>query len=170
MKTLGTIQKLSRLGKTLSKIAFILTLVAAIMSLAAIVSLRFFPESVQLGGVTFRPLIEKTDGQTIAELAAGLILCVGEAVVAWLAQRYFQNELAAGTPFTFAGAKELRRLGICTICIPPGTLVLAEILKQVLAASSIGGAQSGGSASIGLGVMMIVASLLCKYGAELSDN
>ncbi len=174
MKTLGVIQKLAKLGKVLSKIVFIFCLVGGIFCAVGIISLQFIPESFKLGGVTIRSMIERDArislGTGYASMAAGLILCVGEAVLAKQAEGYFKNELAAGTPFTFDGAKELLRLGICAICVPVGSRALAEITVQVMAHYMQGVAEIplGGTVSVGLGVMMIVAGLLCKYGAELS--
>lgn len=68
-----------------------------------------------------------------AALAAWLIVCAGEGVLAWFAQRYFAAELADGTPFTEGGAKALNRLGILTICLPPGCATLADLAQAIIA-------------------------------------
>ena len=177
MKTLETIQKLSKIGKVLSKIVLIFSLIGAIGCAAGIASLALLPESVKIGGTTVKGLVEITEdfsmGTAYAAMATVAIVCAGEAVLAKMAGRYFANELAAGTPFTFAGAKELLRLGICAICIPIGTRVLAEIVYEILkhALTDVRDELlTGDTVSVGLGVMMIVASLLCKYGAELSQR
>ena len=133
-KTLGTIQTLAKIGRVLSKIVFIFSLIGAIGCAAGILSVRFLPESIQLGKTTIQGLVELTDELTpavayAAMLTAGII-CLGEAVLAKIAERYFKRELSDGTPFTFDGAKALMRLG----------------------------------------VMMIVAGLLCRHGAELSQG
>lgn len=133
-KTLDTIQTLSKIGRVLSKIVFIFSLIGAIGCAAGILSVRFLPESIQLGKTTIQGLVELTDKLTPAVAYAAMItaeiLCVGEAILAEIAERYFKREIADGTPFTFDGAKALQRLGI----------------------------------------MMIVASLLCRHGAELSQG
>lgn len=175
-KTLDTIQKLSNLGRILSKIVFIFSLIGAIGCAAAFVSTLLLPESLQLGSVTIKGLVDLTDEINPNEIAAamltGVITCTFEAVLAKLAERYFRNERKAGTPFTFAGAKELRRLGICAIVLPIAALVAAEIVNEVMqhfltGVSNLDLAQSG---SVGIGIMMIVASLLCKHGAELTQQ
>lgn len=87
-------------------------------------------------------------------------------------EKYFAHELTAGTPFTQNGAKELLRLGILTICIPLGCLILAQIVSGILAGflncDDLLKIENGGSVS--LGIMFIVMSLLCKYGAERGEN
>ena len=172
MKTLNTIQTLAKIGRILSRIVYIFCMIGGIGCLAGILSLLLLPESIKVGGVTVRGLIEVSEelslGTCYASMAAGAVICAGEAVLARLAERCFKNELTAGTPFTIDGAKELMRLGICAICIPVGTRVIAEILYSVLGhfMQDVGEMQLGDTVSVGLGVMMIVASLLCRYGAE----
>ena len=176
MKTLQTIQKLSKLGKILSKIVFILCLVCGILCAAGILSLLFFPEAIKIGSVTVRGLVdssvEVTRNTSYAALAMGVILFAGEAVLGKLAERYFRHELADGTPFTLQGARELLRLGICAICIPLGAQIAAQIVYQVMAylMQDVAEVNHSASVSIGLGIMMIVASLLCKCGAELTQG
>lgn len=45
---------------------------------------------------------------------------------------HFRNTLENGTPFTPRGARELRRLGIMTMVIPTGCMVLAEIVQGIM--------------------------------------
>ena len=174
-KTLDTIQTLSKIGRVLSKIMFIFSLIGAIGCAAGILSVRFLPESIQLGRTTIQGLVELTDKLTpavayAAMLTAG-ILCAGEAILAKIAEWYFKRELSDGTPFTFDGAKALKRLGVCAIVIPIAAKIAAEIAAVVLE-HVLDGADTlevGDPVSVSLGVMMIVASLLCRHGAELSQ-
>jgi len=179
-KTLDTIQTLSKIGRVLSKIVFIFSLIGAIGCAAGILSVRFLPESIQLGKTTIKGLVELTDELTpavayAAMLTAGII-CVGEAILAKIAERYFRREIADGTPFTFDGAKALMRLGVCAIVIPIAAKIAAEIAAEIAAVvleHALDGADTfevGDPVSVGLGVMMIVASLLCRHGAELTQG
>lgn len=175
-KTLDTIQTLSKIGRVLSKIVFIFSLIGAIGCAAGILSVRFLPESIQLGKTTIQGLVELTDKLTPAVAYAAMItagiLCVGEAILAKIAERYFKRELSDGTPFTFDGAKALQRLGICAIVIPIAAKIAAEIAAVVLehALDGTDTFEVGDPVSVSLGVMMIVASLLCRHGAELSQG
>ena len=69
-KTLGTIQTLAKIGRVLSKIVFIFSLIGAIGCAAGILSVRFLPESIQLGKTTIQGLVELTDELTPETLGA----------------------------------------------------------------------------------------------------
>jgi len=176
MRTLNTIQTLAKVGRILCKIVFILTLIGVIGCVAGIVSLQLIPESIRIGEVTVRGLIERTAeisiGTCYAAMATGAVLCAGEAVLSKIAERYFVHELEAGTPFTLDGAKELQRLGICAICIPIGAKVIAEIVFHIMrnVFENVADLRGDEYLSLGLGVMLIVASLLCRYGAEVAQG
>lgn len=116
MKTLNIIQKLSKIGKVLCKIMFIFCIIGFCGCIVGIFSMALGAETLKFGGVTLESILnteaEVTIGTVYAAMAAGMILCAGEAVLAKFAEHYFKRELADGTPFTFAGAKEMQRLGI----------------------------------------------------------
>lgn len=176
MKTLNTIQTLAKIGKIFSKIIFILSLVGAIGCTVGIVTLAILPDGLKIGGVTLHSIIEKSDGITVgtcfAAMAVGIVFCIGEAVLAKISERYFKNELASGTPFTFAGAKELTRFGICAICIPIVTRIVAEITYHIMnfAFDGVTEFDLDDPSSIGFGIALIIGGLLCKYGAELTTS
>ena len=128
-------QKLSKAGEILSKIMFICCIVGFYLCIVGIVSMGLGAPALKLGSVTLKGIInteaETTVGTIYTAMAVGLILCAGAAVLAKFAECYFKHELADGTPFTFSGAEELKRLGILTICIPVGTQIAAEIVKLI---------------------------------------
>ena len=178
MKTLKTIQTLSKIGKILSKIIFIFSLIGGIGCAVGILTLALIPEGIKFDGMTIHALIETkaeaSMGTMYAAMAVSMVLCAGEAVLSKIAETYFRNELAAGTPFTLAGAKELFRLGICTICIPLGTQLLASVIGAILAlalgdVSSLS-IDSYSSGSFGMGISFLIMSLFCRHGAELTEN
>ena len=178
MKTLSTIQLFSKVGRILCKIVFILSLVGGIGCAVGILSLAVIPEGFQVGGVTIKGLIEENANTSVASLYAsmisGMILCAGEAVLSRFAEAFFANELKAGTPFTQAGAKEMIRLGILTICIPVAANVLSaiaiSIVKLIAHESFSARFDIFTSGSVGLGLTFIISSLLCRYGAELEAD
>lgn len=177
MKSLDTIQKLSKIGRVLSKIAFVFSVVGICGCIAGLLSLCFGNGSlIKIGGVTLHALVSEEYGYNIksicAVLSGWMAVCAGEAVLAKFAEHYFKRELADGTPFTFAGAKEMQRLGILTICLPIGTQIVAEIVHAVMEQTIQGVAplQLNNDSSVTLGIMFIVLSLICRYGAELREG
>ncbi len=181
MKSLSTIQRLSKIGKVLSKIAFIFSVIGFCGCIAGLLSLSFGNGSlIKIGGVTLHSLISEEYGYNIksitAALSGWLIVCAGEAVLAKFAEVYFKNELTAGTPFTLAGAKEMLRLGILTLAIPTGCAVMGSIVEGIIVGfmkvpkTAAMDMSFDNEQSIALGVMFIVISLLCRYGAELMER
>ena len=172
MKTLNTIQTLSKLGKIFSTIIYVFSVIGAIGGLVSLACLRFFPEGIKIGGTTIRGLIETSEVISLQDCFAILTIitigCVGEAVLCKIAQSYFKNELAAGTPFTLEGAKELLRFGVCAVCIPIAMSILSQIVTRVLFPDFVEstGPELASSASVAIGVMLIIMSLLCHHGAE----
>ena len=176
MKTLNTIQTLSKIGKVLSRICYIFCLIGAIGCAVGLVSLPFAEQGIfKIGSVSIHGLIVNEAGIDLNGLyplmIGAMIVCIGQAVTAKFAQRYFSHELAAGTPFTIDGAKALFRLGIITICVPLGSLILAQIISSIVA-ELIGCGEAfkpAGGDFVPLGVTFIFMSLLCKYGAECKE-
>lgn len=175
MKTLKTIQTLAKIGKVLSCIAFIFACIGFGGSVVGTLSAAFGGGfAIKLGGVTIYDLFggarySELEGVCAASLG-WMIVCAGEAVVAKFAELYFKRELAAGTPFTLSGAKELTRLGVLTLAVPTGCAVLAAVVSGIAAsflrASEAMDVDFDNGVSIALGVMFLVAALLCRLGAE----
>lgn len=176
MKTLNIIQKLSKMGKVLSKIIFIFCIVGFCSCIVGVFSMALGASTLKMGGVTLESILnteaEVTIGTVYAALAVGMILCAGEAVLAKFAEHYFNHELADSTPFSIAGAKEMQRLGILTICIPIGTQIVAEIVYAVMKQTLQGvePLQLDNAGSVALGIMFIVMSLICHYGADVYEE
>ena len=176
MNTLKAIQTLAKIGKIFSRIIYICCIVGFCGCIVGIVSLAIGAETFKLGGVTVHSMIENKAGMNLptlyASMAVGLLFCAAEAVLCKFAEIYFKNELADGNPFTLRGAKELLRLGILTIAIPLGTVIVCSIGVSIAdnIYPSINKLAIGEFSSVGLGVMMIVLSLFCRYGAEVCDG
>lgn len=180
MKSLKTVQTLSGLGRVLSKLAFVFSVIGFCGCVTSLFLLGVGGDSLfRIGGMTLHGLLPEAFTGGLRSAAAALcgwaVVCAGEAVLARFAELYFKNERQAGTPFTLAGARELLRLGILTLAIPTGCALLASILSAVTAGILDVGATAatelhfGNGANVALGVMFIVTSLLCRCGAELGD-
>lgn len=172
-KSLKTIQTLAKIGKILSKIVYICSIVCGCICLVGLICLPLGGGVIlKIGGVNILGLAdtELSGGVKAAcsAMAGSMLVCAGEAVLAGFAVKYFKNELSAGTPFTKDGADELKKLGILTIIIPICSTLLANIVCAIL--SSAKDVSFSNEGTIALGVMFIVTALLCRYGAELSEK
>ena len=90
MRSLDTIQKLSKIGRVLSKIAFIFSVIGVCGCIAGLLSLSFSGENLlKIGSVTLHGLFSDhlaLSKSATAALAGWLIVCAGEAVVAKFAE------------------------------------------------------------------------------------
>ncbi len=176
-KSLKTIQTLAKIGRALCRIAWICSIIGIAGCALGIFSLIVgTDEALKLGGVTIHGIIANesglSEGSMYAAMIAGMILCIGELVLALFAEHYFNNERADGTPFTLSGAAEMQRLGILTICISLGAAALAEIAHLIFAHAfrDVAEMHFGDYTSVGLGIAFIVVSVLLRYGAALEKR
>ena len=175
------LQKIVKLGKVFSKVAFVFSIIGICGCIIGLLSnLLGNGQILKIGGVTIYGLLAEFNADngnsTRATLMAWLIVCVGQAILAKFAELYFCHVETSGTPFTHTGAWELRRLGIMMIMIPTGCVALAEIVQGTMEGfmnvTSDGWSDLNfdNEASVIVGVMFIACSFLCGYGAELLEK
>ncbi len=177
MKTIEKIRKLCSLARILSRIAFVIAVVGAVLCLAGIISLAAGADGVlKIGGVTLHTLMVEAGeerGSVIAAMLMWMIVLIGEAVTAGYAGLCFRSELEEGTPFTEKGSDEMLKLGIICISVPLGCTVIGSIAEGIAAAlmnvEKNGLPDCSIDGSVTLGVMFIFVSLLCRYGAEQKE-
>ena len=174
-KSLKTIQTLASLGKIFSQIIYVCCIVGGISCLVGITTLCGV-NGLVIGGKDIASLIVSEGEIAIETLVfyciAGCIACVTECIVAKFANIYFKHELNAGTPFTAEGSKEILRLGILTIAIPTGALLLEGVafgIYEIIYPNAVQ-INMENMTSIGIGIMLILASVIFKYGAELIEK
>lgn len=170
MKTLKTIQKTCHVLMILSKIAMILSFVWAALTLVGVIcGIALKGGAVGLSAETMMYL---TDSSTMTELfgvlIADFIFGITDGILFLFAYRYFRRETADGTPFSDAGAKQLKKLGIQTIVLPFVSLIIAEIIYGACGAES--GADFSDGTFVVLGIAMILFSLVLRCGAEMREN
>lgn len=155
---------------------FIVFAVSAVLCIAGIVSVAIGADnSAELGKVTVHGLVDGIDGMSIVHacnlLAQLLVFTISVAVLAKLAEIYFKNELKAGTPFTFEGAKEMRRLGVLGIAIPLAATIAGAIIAGIMAnQTGVEKYQLNNGAGVALGLFFLVLSVIFKYGAEVAES
>lgn len=176
-KSLKTIQILSKIGRILSKIVFVVCIVGAALCLTGLICVGVgTTDLIEIRGVTIHSILSEVPeislGTTYAALAVGLTICLGEIFKAKFAERYFTNELQDGTPFTERGAKEMLRLGIISISISLGTSILSNISHDVISHSftNVEELEISSFTGIGLGVAFLIFSVVFRYGASLKEK
>lgn len=180
-KNYKILQKIAKLGKILSKVAFVFSVIGICGCIVGILSNVIGNGKIfMIGGVTIYGLLSDFNAYNVksisAILTAWLIICVGEAVLSKFSEIYFRNTLTEGTPFTQMGVRELRRLGIMTMVIPTGCMILAEIVQGIMTGfmnvttDIWRDLNFDNESSVVLGIMFIIGSFLCGYGAEFSEK
>ncbi len=174
-KSLKTIQTFAKIGKVIANIIFIFSIIGAIASIIAVSTIASI-QNLEFEGQTVVGLVESTGISfvtTVFSCASSIVTCIGAAVISKFAVIYFTNELDDGTPFTYAGSKELLRLGILSVAIPMATstvLGIAFIITKLFWPPLAEDAISGEPLSIGVGILLIVMSVVFKHGAELEEK
>ncbi len=178
MNSLNVIQTLAKIGKIISRIIYILCCVGFWASLVSVIIYALAGEgALKIGGTSILgPIQSKADLSALAlcgHIAGSAVICAAEAFVARRATKYFENELKDGTPFTYDGSKELLKLGITTIVLPICAVIICSIGFSI--AGHINPELTKpewieNTTSTGMGIAMILISLLCRYGSELADS
>ncbi len=171
-QTLRVLQTLSRIGKIVTSVLYIVSIVGFCACLFGFIGLTAGSESFKIGGVTFESMlrVEKSISREgiFALLVSTALYCLKNTVLFRFARQYFDTELCDGTPFRRRSSEMLLKLGISVAAVSLGTQILSEILCSILAKGeniSIPDFASSSDAVV-LGVMLAVLALVCRYGAE----
>lgn len=172
MKTLQTIQKTFNVLKTLAKVAEVLCIVGAaaygVGALCAVVQYN----GGHIFGILGEPMKLFADGtdllQKYVSLLSSAFMLTSDAILFGLAHSYLKSEQADGTPFTEKGAERLKKLGIRFIWIPIVAIAVSEAVAvwQGVESNDI----IGNSGSVITGIVLIIVSLIFRYGAELEQK
>ncbi len=171
MKSLQTIQKVFRVFQILTKIAMILSFAwAGMAALGMLCGVVWYRGGIVVGAN--RELLyalTETGGmiEMIGVLFVDVIVALVDGVLLAFAYRYLNAEQADGTPFTHRGADQIKRLGIRTIVLPLVTTILVAVVYAVFNLPQNAGNDWSNGFSVALGIVLIFASLIFRYGAEL---
>ena len=173
MESLKTIQKLSKLGKILSKIVYVFCLVGLILCIVGGLGLIFIPETFEIANIKIHGLIDSNFNFSkeiiYAALIIGIIELACEMYISKQSQKYFEYELEEGTPFTEEGANKIKRLGLIVIFIPLVASFISalgfEIAKQAM--NFTGKLDINFDISLTLGIAFLILSAIFKYGSSL---
>ncbi|MDY3281304.1 hypothetical protein [Dysosmobacter sp.] len=171
MNSLNRVQKTFRVFEILSKAAMILSFLWAAVTAAGLLCGFAWYSGVSVAGVSRETLLVMTRSSTLNQmtgvLLSELVFALTDGALFLLSFRYFRQEQEDGTPFTRDGAEQIRYLGIWTIALPLAAVVLASAFREVFGVSGAG--DWGNRFSVTLGVVLILASLIFRCGAELEE-
>ena len=163
-KSLKILQTVAKVARIVCKVLFILCIVGAAGCLIGLVATLAFGSLFETSGMV-------SFGTSVVGCAVGLLSCVGEAVLFRMGERYFERELAAGTPFTKDGAKDIFRLGIASLIVSLAVSVASGIVIGIawIFSSSIVEPDITMSWSLGSGLALLLLSVIFDHGAELAE-
>lgn len=95
-----------------------------------------------------------------------LIHSISLVIMHHFADNYYEHELEAGTPFTAAGVRELKRLGMIYIVVSAASLAL-NYIKMAYFRQAF---EMLEYSEIWVGLGFIVFSYFCEYGVELEEK
>lgn len=169
MKTLESIQKTYQVFRTLAKIAMILSFIWAGTTLAGLLCGIAWRTGGSIMGVSVENALELTQAagleQMIGALLADFVFALTDGLLFLFAHRYFKQELADGTPFTLAGAGQVKSLGIKTIVMPLVAAIISAVIYECFGLTHPG--DRGNGTAVVLGIALILFSLVLRHGAEL---
>ena len=172
MKTLESIQKFCKVFQNLAKIAMILSLIWAGTILAGLLCGIAWRTGGSIMGVSVENALELTQAagleQMIGALLADFVFALTDSLLFLFAHRYFKQELADGTPFTVAGAEQVKSLGIKTIVMPLVAVIISAVIYECFDLTRPG--DRGNGTAVVLGIALILFSLVLRHGAELRED
>lgn len=167
MKSLKMIQKTFKVFKKLSMLAMIVSFIAAGTALLGLLCVIEWQSEGMLG---FGRYVMDFTGvtslkQAICALLSDIVLALTDGLLFLFAWRYFKTEHANGTPFTHSGADQIRSLGIKTIVMPLVAVIISAVIYSCFGMTNT--PDRSNTVSVVLGIVLILASLVFRYGAEL---
>lgn len=167
MKSLITIQKTFKVFKTLSMIAMVISFIAAGTALLGLLCVIEWQSEGMLG--FGRSIMEFTGTRSlepaICALLSDVVFALTDGILFLFAWNYFKAEQEDSTPFTHSGADKVRSLGIKTIVMPIVAVIISSVIYQCFRVEPA--LEWSNDVSVVLGIVLILASMVFRYGAEL---
>lgn len=88
--------------------------------------------------------------------------------VIYVCDVYFNTEQKDGTPFAEKGADKIKDFMIKTIVMSLVAIIISVIVRQIFKVTS--GADLDNGSEIVTGIVLILVSVIFRYGAELERN
>lgn len=173
MKQPEVIQKTFRVFLRITKVFMFLSFVWAGLAVFGILCGVIWYQDGSVVGVEPRLLYSLTETSGVTELIVVLLVDMiaglTDGVLFGSAYRYLKAEQYDGTPFTHRGAEQIRQLGIWVIVLPVVAMILISVVCAVFVLPQSIADDWGGGCSVCLGIVLILASLIFHYGADLEE-
>ena len=174
MKSLQTIQKTCKVFQTLTKIAMILCFVGSgLLLLGLICGIVISSTGAVITGnmkTLYRLTSSASFFEMVGSLLAEFVLTLTDALLFFHGWKYFSAEQVDGTPFSRRGADLMKRMGIMLIVLPAVATILVGVLHGIFDMPQIEVADVGNRISVMMGIMLILVSVILRYGAELEKG
>ncbi|MBP3460277.1 MAG: hypothetical protein J6K58_13795 [Lachnospiraceae bacterium] len=169
MNSLTTIQKTFKVFQVLSKVAMIVSFVICGNALLYLLLIAIWHNGGGVTGADMETMMSLTGSSAIKQMIAALlsyaVYALTDGILFMYAFSYFRTEQKEGTPFTQNGADKLKSLGIKTIVMPIVAIVISAVIYECFSVANSG--NQSNETSVMLGIMLILVSLVFRYGAEL---
>ncbi len=177
MKTLGTIMKLSRTGKLVTKIILAASIATLLLLLVffmlLILNLESAPGKKYFIGQIFGDSRTLGDIDIILYCIALIIIIISAIYIVNCAYKYFAHTVEKGTPFNRVSTGELKKLGIVTCIVP----FLIQIVTGFFVAIATDNVYDGSIVMdynpvpyVTIGIMILVLTAVSRYGILVSEK
>ena len=171
MKSLKTIQVISKVFWIICKVMFVICIVGAAGCLLGAILIGSLQNVVIWEDVTVASFVEdKGSNVTTAILACviGFICCGAGIALSKLSELFFKKELDKGTPFDKELVKDMRILGLIHVAnaIVLGSIIGLTILIVRNTTHDVLDVRNEGFSTFWFGAVLLLISLFCDYGAE----
>ena len=171
MKTLNTVQKTFWVFEIIARVAMILSFVWVGFLAVGLACGAAWDSGVSIAGLSRETLLFMTRSNSLNQmmgvLLSELVFALTDGALFLLSFRYFRQEQADGTPFTENGADHVEQLGVQTIILPLVAAILSASFYGVFDLTGVNTVDQGYLFSISLGILLILAAQVFRYGAEL---
>lgn len=167
MKSLMIIQRTLKVLKTLSRIAMIVSfIVVGSALLGALCVIEWQLEGTLGIGRSIVELVGIMNWkQAICELLSDAVFAFTSDFLHLFAWSYLKLEQDEGTPFTYNGANKMRSLGIKVVVMLLVAVIISAVIYGCFKVEKP--VDHNNAISVVLGIVLILISLVFRYGAEL---
>ena len=164
MKSLQRVQKAANVLRILAKIGYIFAIVGTVSCVLGAIFCGIFGSNARVQEWLVKEGETFVTREYVCSCVCGAIGCAFGIALAYFSLRFYEAELAAGTPFTKPLVKEMRKLGLLHILLPLAASIIVAIVSAAMHTEidfdSVGG--------ITAGVAYLLLSLPADYGADLA--